>query len=192
MSQLTHRNATDTSTYRSWPLIHQIHADWNVHGRIPHNTLDHKFSNPLQTRCTKTGLKTLVDAVNQKYKEQFSKNFEAFHKYKNYYDRKAQVQPLKVGNYTFLLNLKYNTQSDKTHLRRSSRMVHRKWWKHSHTRITLYTKLVPTIHNASIACASPSSSHTRVSRTFKWMIHSSTPIPRWSMSQKFFTTKYLS
>ena len=66
-------------------------------GRIQHNALDLQFSSPLKTRCTKTDLTTLVDKVNQKYKEKVSEIFEAFNKYKNYYDQDAQAQPLKVG-----------------------------------------------------------------------------------------------
>ena len=37
------------------------------HRRVPHNALDLKFRNPLQTLCTKTDWQTLVDEVNRKY-----------------------------------------------------------------------------------------------------------------------------
>ena len=38
---------------------------------------------------------------------------QAYHKYKRYYDRKAQALPLKVNDITLLLNPKLTTQSDK-------------------------------------------------------------------------------
>ena len=67
------------------------------HKRVSHNAQDLEFSNPVHTRCTETKLKTLVNAVNQKYKENISFIFAEFYKYLNYYDRKAQAQSLKVG-----------------------------------------------------------------------------------------------
>ena len=39
--------------------------------RVPDNAPDLKISNPLQIRCTKTDLNTLVDEVNQKHKKMF-------------------------------------------------------------------------------------------------------------------------
>ena len=59
-------------------------------GRVPHNALDLNFSKPLQTRSTKTDMTNLVAKVNQKNKENASNFFEAFTKYKNYYDQKTQ------------------------------------------------------------------------------------------------------
>ena len=83
------------------------------HGRVPYNALDLKYSNPLQPPRNSTDIKTLVDNVNKKFKETHDNIIEAFHKYKAYYDRKAQAEPLKVGDFTFLLNPKYSQQSDK-------------------------------------------------------------------------------
>ena len=65
-----------------------------------------------QTRTT-VHINTLNDEVTQKYKNAIANIFQAFQKNKNYYDRKASAQPLKVGGYVFLLNPKYHTQSDK-------------------------------------------------------------------------------
>ena len=79
-----------------------------------YNALDPKFSEPLQKNRTQIQLQTLFDEVNQKYKDTRAHVFEAFHKYKNYYDRNASAQPLEVVDYVFLLNLKYQTKSDKT------------------------------------------------------------------------------
>ena len=51
--------------------------------------------------------------MKEKYQTVADNIAEAFHKYKAYYDRKAQAQPLKVGDYAFLLNPKYKDQSQK-------------------------------------------------------------------------------
>ena len=83
-----------------------INCSSNVffHGRHPKNAQDLKFTNPMQTRCTNTDPKTLVDEIKQEVKENSSNIFEAFHKYRKHYDRKNQHQPLKISCWTFLLN----------------------------------------------------------------------------------------
>ena len=83
------------------------------HGRVPYNALDFKYGNPLQPPRNNVNIKTLIDEVNQKFKTTHDNIIEAFHKYKQYYDRKAQALPLKVGEFAFLLNPKYTNQSDK-------------------------------------------------------------------------------
>ena len=104
------------------------------HGRVPHNALDLNFSKPLQTRCTKTDMTTLVAKVNQK--KNASNIFEAFNKYKNYYDQKTQSNRWKKANTRF-----YSIPSETHNLtrpssRRSSGMAHKKSWKYSHAPIT--------------------------------------------------------
>ena len=83
------------------------------HGRVPFNALDLKFGNPLKCETTETDITRLVDQVNGKYQQVNDNILQAYHKYKKYYDRKAQALPLKVNDYTFLLNPKLTTQSDK-------------------------------------------------------------------------------
>ena len=83
------------------------------HGRVPFNALDLKFSNPLQSRTQDTDLTKLVDQVNEKYKQVNDNILQAYHKYKRYYDRKAQASPLKGNDFVFLLNPKITDQSDK-------------------------------------------------------------------------------
>ena len=83
------------------------------HGRVPFNALDLKFSNPLQCRTQDTDLTKLIDQVNEKYKQVNDNILQAYHKYKRYYDRKAQASPLKVNDFVFLLNPKITDQSDK-------------------------------------------------------------------------------
>ena len=83
------------------------------HGRIPYNALDLKFSNPLNLPRNAVDTKTLVDNLNAKFKETHTNIVRAFHKYKAYYDRKAQASPLKVNDFVFLLNPKIGKQSEK-------------------------------------------------------------------------------
>ena len=83
------------------------------HGRVPFNALDLKFGNPLKCETTETDMTRLVDQVNDKYQQVNDNILQAYHKYKKYYDRKAQALPLKVNDYTFLLNPKLTTQFDK-------------------------------------------------------------------------------
>ena len=51
--------------------------------------------------------------MNKKFQQTHGNIIEAFHKYKNYYDRKAQSSPLKVNDFTFLLNERLSQQSEK-------------------------------------------------------------------------------
>ena len=51
--------------------------------------------------------------MNEKYKQVNDNILQAYHKYKRYYDRKAQASPLKVNDFVFLLNPKITDQSDK-------------------------------------------------------------------------------
>ena len=51
--------------------------------------------------------------MNEKYRQVNDNILQAYHKYKRYYDRKAQALPLKVNDFTFLLNPNLTTQSDK-------------------------------------------------------------------------------
>ena len=84
-----------------------------VHGRVPYNALDRQFSNPLNQPRNAVDTKTLVDNLNAKFKETHTNIVRAFHKYKAYYDRKAQASPLKVNDFVFLLNPKIGKQSEK-------------------------------------------------------------------------------
>ena len=83
------------------------------HGRVPYNALDLKFGNYLSSPRNATDTQSLVDNLNAKFKETHTNIIRAFHKYKAYYDRKAQASPLKVNDFVFLLNPKISTQSEK-------------------------------------------------------------------------------
>ena len=67
----------------------------------------------MQTDKKKTGLSTLFDEINEKYKNNAWNIFEDYQKYKAYYDRKAKAQPLKVGDYVYLLDPRQQAQADK-------------------------------------------------------------------------------
>ena len=83
------------------------------HGRVPYNALDLKFGNPPSPPRNATDTQSLVDNLNAKFKATHTNIIRAFHKYKAYYDQKAQASPLKVNNFVFLLNPKISTQSEK-------------------------------------------------------------------------------
>ena len=51
--------------------------------------------------------------MNKKFQETHTNNMEAFHKYENYYDRKAQASPLKVNDFTFQLNKRLSNRYEK-------------------------------------------------------------------------------
>ena len=47
----------------------------------------------------KTGIKTIIDKINEKFKTTAGDILEAFDKCKGYHDRRAQAEQLKVGKY---------------------------------------------------------------------------------------------
>ena len=135
------------------------------HRRVSHNALDLEFNNPVHSRCTKTKLKTLVYAVNQNYKQNISNILAEFHKYMNYYDRKAQVQALEVGDYTFLPNPNYNTQSDKTQFKTFL-------WNDPYKVMKVLSYPNYMVHKNGThktQCVSAKSFHTRITRIIQWM-----------------------
>ena len=83
------------------------------HGRVPFIALDVKFGNALTEQRNTTDVTGILDNMNKKFQQPHDNIIEAFHKYKNYYDRKAQASPLKVNDFTFLLNKRLSQQSDK-------------------------------------------------------------------------------
>ena len=83
------------------------------HGRVPFNALDVKFGHPLTEQRNTTDVTRILDNMNKKFQQTHDNIIEAFHKYKNYYDRKAQASPLKVNDFTFLLNKRLSQQSEK-------------------------------------------------------------------------------
>ena len=118
-----------------------------------------------------------------------SNSFEAFLKYKSYYDRKMQVQPLKVGDHTFLLNLKYSAQAEKrqfqTFLSNGSKKIKKVL---SHLNYTV--RKIGTHKTHCVLCVRlhKFTLHENV-QVLKWMSYSSTTVRMWSTSQKCLTFK---
>ena len=84
------------------------------HGRTPYNALDLKYSNPERRVDTKFGdVNEILDRMNEIYRDNTDNIVAAYHKYKAYYDRKAKAQPLKVNDFVFLLDPKYDSQGCK-------------------------------------------------------------------------------
>ena len=83
------------------------------HGRIPFNALEIKFGDSLSELRTTTNITWIVENMNKKFQETHTNIIEAFHKYKNYYNRKAQASPLKEYDFTFLFNKRLFNESDK-------------------------------------------------------------------------------
>ena len=70
----------------------------DFHGRVPYNAIYFKFTKPLQSRNLPVEIQKLLIPVNEKYRQTQSNILEP------YYDRKTQAAPLKVNDFTFLLN----------------------------------------------------------------------------------------
>ena len=84
------------------------------HGRIPYNPLDLQFRNankPVETKCR--DVNEILDKMNFIFRDNLDNIISAYHKYKMYYDRKARAQPLKVNEFVFLLDPKYDSQRSK-------------------------------------------------------------------------------
>ena len=85
------------------------------HGRIPYNILDHKLGvnhNPKIEITTDFAEEILrrQEILFDKTKENI---MQSYLKYKAYYDKKAKANPLKVGDYCYILQPKADTQSTK-------------------------------------------------------------------------------
>ena len=74
------------------------------HGHDHYNDLDLKITNPIRAPYAKPDITTLIDQINEKYKVTVKNIYKAFQKYKRYNDRESQTEPLKNGDFTFLLN----------------------------------------------------------------------------------------
>ena len=55
----------------------------------------------------------ILDKMNIVFRENSDNIFSAYHMYKAFYDRKARAQLLKVNDFVFLLEPKYDSQSSK-------------------------------------------------------------------------------
>ena len=110
------------------------------HGRVPFNALDVKFGNPLFEQRNTTDVTGILDNMNKKFQQTHDNIIEAFHKHK--------TSPLKVNDFTFLLNKRLSQQSEKFHSRNSSGKAHTKWSKSCQIQITSYVRLALFALNA--------------------------------------------
>ena len=84
------------------------------HGHTPINALDLKDSNPERRVDIKFGdFNQILNRMNEIYRNNRDNIVAAYHKYKAYYDRKANAQPPKVNDLAFLLDPKYDSQGCK-------------------------------------------------------------------------------
>ena len=84
-------------------------------GRVPYNILDHKLGNKLNEQITPTTefteeIQNRTNVLIDKTKQII---IQSYIKHKEYYDRKAQAAPLKVGDYCFVLRPKADHQGSK-------------------------------------------------------------------------------
>ena len=87
----------------------------DFHGRIPFNVLDHKLgNNPNKNFLPTTEFAEEVQQRTQILIDQTKKNImQSYLKYKDYYDRKANMAPLKEKVYCFVLQPKADNQASK-------------------------------------------------------------------------------
>ena len=85
------------------------------HGRIPYNILDIKLG--LKPEWKKDNNEDLTDQLQKQKAETHQpakKNeMQSYIKYKQYYDKKATATPLKINDYSYVLNPKADNQSMK-------------------------------------------------------------------------------
>ena len=84
------------------------------HGRPPTTPLDLRFQN-VQMRKQQSNFDTLrefQDKVTELYENAKESVISAYHKYRGYYDRKANASPLSLHSYCLILDPKCITQSD--------------------------------------------------------------------------------
>ena len=84
------------------------------HGREPIKPLDVRLSNKfIQKMDPKSDFVIdLQDAMQEKFAENKSRLITSYHKYRKYYDQKADAHPLKLHEYCLVLNPKLTNQND--------------------------------------------------------------------------------
>ena len=84
------------------------------HGREPTKPLDVRLSNKsIKTMDPKSDFVIeLQDAMQEKFAANKSRLINSYHKYRKYYDQKAEANPLKLHEYCLVLNPKLTNQND--------------------------------------------------------------------------------
>ena len=86
-----------------------------VHGRVPHNILDHKLGLRFNPNITPTTdfAEELLRRTKILYEKTKKNVMQSYIKYKKYYDKKAKASPLKEKDYCFILQPKADHQGSK-------------------------------------------------------------------------------
>ena len=87
---------------------------------MPQSAPDLKFANWIRLTNPQTGIPNLLDEVNENYQQNTQNIVTVYHKYKTYDNRKTSAQLLKVNDFVFVLNPKYDHHSSKQYLKRST------------------------------------------------------------------------
>ena len=84
------------------------------HGREPIKPIDLRFRSQslAQKELTSDYLVDLQDSLLETFSHTRTRLLDAYHKYRNYYDKKAAAKPLVLHEYCLLLNPSLTTQSD--------------------------------------------------------------------------------
>ena len=85
------------------------------HGRVPHNTLDHKIGLRFNPNIAPTTdfAEELLRRTKILYDKTKKNVMQSYIKYKKYYDKKAKASPLKEKDYCFILQPKADHQGSK-------------------------------------------------------------------------------
>ena len=84
------------------------------HGRDPIKPLNLRFSRKTMESIDAGSdfVKTLQDAMLEKYKDTQQNLITSYHRYRSYYDMKSEAQPLQLHSHCLLLNPKLTEQND--------------------------------------------------------------------------------
>ena len=99
-----------------------------------------------------TNITTPINHINENNKINAENIIETFHKYKRYYDLKAQAEPLKVRDFTFVLKIDYTKQLEETKIRFCIGLGHTGSPKSYGIPTTSFGKSVLTRHSAFTKC----------------------------------------
>ena len=83
------------------------------HGRVPYNTLDHKFGLRFNKAPTSDSAEELLRRTKILYDKTKKNVMQSYIKYKKYYDKKTKASPLEEKYYCFILQPKANHQGSK-------------------------------------------------------------------------------
>ena len=146
-------------------------------GRVSYNAFNLKITNSIKTPPAKTDITTFIDHINEKYKINAENIFEAFHKYKRYYDRMPKLNHSKLVTTHFCWTLT-TPRSTKPNLNIFIGWGHTRSPKLYRLPTTSFGKLVLPRHSALNECVQESSSHKSKLQMYKQTKNSTIPFPK--------------